>query len=265
MRERGVSVILVTHNMADVEQFCERAVLLDQGKELFQGSASEAVRRYSMLNQQTDFARSSLSLTQADSGVTRDIVDSTKRQTYWPPTEAFLDISHVAEVSNGWARCTGVALCDQHGVPCSVFEQGQMASFFYEFELSQDIDVPIGGLRIRNDKGVVIHGKTTLEYGSDVPIFLPKGMKIRFHTMIHMDIAVGEYTFEVGFSTMSHADYQQRQLLSHHDLYSRLVRVWNSIGLGSFTIIFRKHGVPVQLMHHGLANLPGTSLVSYVK
>ena len=202
-----------------------------------------------------------MSFSQEDSNPTAELGRTDESGAFWPAPEAFFDISHVAQVSNGWARCTGVALCDERGEPCRVFEQGQTASFFYEFELSHAIEVPIAGLQIQNDKGIVIHGKTTLEYGSEGPTFLQKGTKIRFHNMIHMDISIGEYTFEVGFSTISHVDYQQRQLLSHTDLYARLVRVCNLVGLGPFIIIFRKHGMPVQLMHHGLANLPGTSTV----
>jgi lipopolysaccharide transport system ATP-binding protein len=261
MRARGVSIILVTHNMGDVEQFCERAVLLDHGKELFQGSASEAVKRYVMLEQQVYLAQNSLRFSQDDSTPIAELGSTDESPAFWPAPETFLDISQVTQVSSGWARCTGVALCDERGEPCRVFEQGQLASFFYEFELSHDIEVPIGGLRIRNDKGITVHGKTTLEYGSEVPTFLQKGTRIRFHNIIHMDISIGEYTFGIGLSTISHADYQQRQILSHPDLYARLVRLCNLVDLGPFIIIFRKHGVPVQLMHHGLANLPGTSTV----
>ena len=49
---RGVSIILVSHAMTEVEQFCQRALLLDQGQPLLVGSASEAVKRYYLLEQQ---------------------------------------------------------------------------------------------------------------------------------------------------------------------------------------------------------------------
>jgi len=261
LRERGVSIILVTHSMGDVEQFCERAVLLDHGEEVFQGPSPEAVKRYLLLEQQEHLVYNNLNFSQERPIQSAEFGDVHESAAFWPASEAFLDISHVTEVSNGWARCTGVALCDEHGEPCRVFEQGQIASFFYEFELSHAIEVPIAGLRFQNDKAITIHGKTTLEYGSDIPTFLQEGTKIRFHNVIHMDIATGEYTFDVGLSTISYADYQQRQLLSHPDLYARLVRVCNLVGLGPFMIIFRKHGIPVQLMHHGLVNLPGSSTV----
>src|SRR5687768_8181093 len=192
MRERGLSIILVTHSMGDVEQFCERAVLLDQGREVFQGPAPEAVKRYYLLEQQVHLAHS-LSFLQDNPTPMAELASTYEGQAFWPAPAAFFDITRIPQVSNGWARCTGVALCDEQGEPCRVFEQGQIADFFYEFELSHAIEVPIGGLLIQNDKGIMIHGKTTLEYGSEVPAFLQKGTRIRFHNIIHMDISIGEY------------------------------------------------------------------------
>ena len=42
---------LCSHAMTDVEQFCQRALLLHQGDVIFQGTASEAVKRYYLTEQ----------------------------------------------------------------------------------------------------------------------------------------------------------------------------------------------------------------------
>ena len=161
LRERGTSIVLVSHAMNDVEQFCEWALLLHRGDVIFQGAASEAVKRYYLIEQEDRLA------VQAQPEPLPQTNGSTPEPTsadadFWPSPEAFLDISGVAQVSNGWARCTGVALCNSHGQPCRVFQQGETASFFYEFELLRDIEVPIGGLVIQNDKGVIVHGKNKI-------------------------------------------------------------------------------------------------------
>jgi len=51
LRDHGVTVLLVSHAMPDVEQFCQRAILLDRGQVAFLGPAAEAVRRYYLLDQ----------------------------------------------------------------------------------------------------------------------------------------------------------------------------------------------------------------------
>jgi ABC-type polysaccharide/polyol phosphate transport system ATPase subunit len=261
MRARGVSIILVTHNMGDVAQFCERAVLLDHGKEIFQGPAPEAVKRYVMLEQQGYLTESRLSFAQDDTIPAAEYMSTDIDQFIWPTAGAFLDISHLAQLSNGWARCTGVALCDEEDEPCHVFEQGQLAHFFYEFEILKDVEVPVGGVRITNDKGIIIHGKTTLEYGTSSPLRVQAGSLVRFRQSIILEIAAGEYTFEVGFSTIKRAAFEEREKLQFRDLYSNMVRVCSLSGVAPFTVILRKRFSPTQLLHHGLANLPGNCLV----
>jgi hypothetical protein len=157
-----------------------------------------------------------------------------------------------------------VALCDSRGRPRNVFEQGETASFFYEFELLADIEVPTGGVEMVNEKGIIVHGKTTLEYGSDVPRQVRRGSRLRFRQDIALGIAVGEYTFNVGVGALSARDHDRRSLYSHAELDARLVRVCLLPTVGTFAVVFRPAGGPVQLLHHGVADLPGECLVSVV-
>ncbi len=51
MRASGVTILLVTHSMASVVQFCRHAVLLDRGRVRAAGDPSAVVKRYYLLNQ----------------------------------------------------------------------------------------------------------------------------------------------------------------------------------------------------------------------
>jgi lipopolysaccharide transport system ATP-binding protein len=42
----GRTVLIVSHNMSAIDRLCDRAILLDKGAIVFDGSAAEAVRRY---------------------------------------------------------------------------------------------------------------------------------------------------------------------------------------------------------------------------
>jgi hypothetical protein len=111
----------------------------------------------------------------------------------------------LAEVGLDHLRVVG----DGGGRPCHVFEQGETASFFCEFELLADIEVPTGGVEMVNEKGTIVHGKTTLEYGSDVPRAVARGSRLRLRQDITLEIAVGEYTFNVGVGALRRADYDR--------------------------------------------------------
>ena len=261
LRDRGVSILLVSHTMTEVEQFCQNALLLDQGLVTFQGNASEAVKRYYLMEQQEHVPALTASPPPpaSDNGGHTPPED---RPLAWAPAEAFLDIRNVAQVSNGWARCTGVAICDADGLPCGAFEQGQTASFFYEFELLRDIETAVAGVEILNEKNVIVHGKNTLEYGSDVPLSVNANARLRFRHDISLELAVGEYTFTVGLAMIPKGDYERRSSLTHADLHTRLIRLCHLARVGVFAVRFRSHGQPVQLLHHGVANLPGSCAVT---
>jgi lipopolysaccharide transport system ATP-binding protein len=260
--EKGVAVVLVSHALNDVEQFCDRALVLQHGHMIFGGTASEAVKRYYLIEQEDRLAV--MRSRQDQSGHHKPASRTTVQDTdAWPAPEAFLNISRVSQITNGSARCTGVAICSSDGHPSLVFQQGETASFFYEFEILEDIEVPIGGLVIQNDKGVLVHGKSTLEYGTDVPTFVRQGARLRFRQDVTLEIAVAEYTlYEIGLASISRLDYERRALYPYTELSSKRIRVCHLPDVCRFAVVFRTSAAPVQLLHHGVANLPGTCRVT---
>jgi lipopolysaccharide transport system ATP-binding protein len=265
LRERGTAIIFVSHAMGDVEQFCERGLVLDHGHEVFQGTASAAVKHYYLIEQHDRPQIAAGGPDRADTSYSAELADRTATALAadlgWPVPSAFVDLREKTQVDNGWARATRLGVCDSQGRPCRVFEQGALATFFYEFELLHDIEVPVGGVVIQNDKGVHAHGKSTLEYGSVVASHAPKGSLVRFCQEISLELAAGEYSFEVGLATLGGADYARRAAYSHDELSAHVVRLADVPGAGQFAVVLRKAGQPVQLLHHGVANLPGACRV----
>ncbi len=260
MRQQGTTIVLVSHAMGEVEQFCERAVLLNEGKMDFLGRAPEAVKRYYLLEQmdRAPALASDMKFNGEEAGEFENIRKNT--DLHWPPPQALLDISNKIQASNGWAKFTAAAVCDHRGQPCLTFEQGETASFFYEVEVLQDIEVPIGGVELINEKGIIVHGKNSLQYELDLPPLVRKGTRLRFRQDITLDLIVGDYTFTFGFSTISKSDYQRRSLYTHQDLDTKTININLMVNAGYFAIVFRRNGSPVQLPHHGIADLPGTCM-----
>jgi lipopolysaccharide transport system ATP-binding protein len=269
LKERGVSILLVTHAMAEVEQYCQRALLINQGEMLYFGSAVEAVKRYYLVEQQGRLGNVEAVIeNELDVSVEDQSdpdLDEFLASGFWPPADCFLDITNKPQVSNGWGRCVSVAVTDQYGRPSTTFQQGETAFFYYEFEVQRDIEVPAGGIQIQNDHGLIVHGKTTLEYGTEVPVGVKAGSRVRFTHQITLSIAPGEYTFEVGFAALQWIDYNKRSVYNHDELYSRITRICTVSGVGPIAVVFRKHASPVQLLHHGIADLPGVCQVQLVE
>lgn len=254
LRRKGVTIVLVSHGMGEVEQFCQRAELLDHGRVLFQGSAVETVKRYYLLERE-DHSDNGDSPGVAPLSPEPAPVESA--DSFWPVADAFLDISRISQVSNGAVRCTGVAICDQSGRACRLFQQGETVSFFYEYETLKDIDVPLAGVELVNDKGIIVHGKTTLEHGAEVPTAVRRGKRFRVRQDIDLELAAGEYTFSVGLGMLTQHDYEMRGIYAHVELDAKMVRLCILPEVGYLAISYRRAGKPVQLLHHGVANLRG--------
>jgi ABC-type polysaccharide/polyol phosphate transport system ATPase subunit len=262
LRKKGVSIVLVSHAMNEVEQFCERAILLDNGEAAFLGPAIEAVKRYYLIQAEEKVTV----ITRSSPSVFRDSDARYLDQAHlgWPGEDAFFDISDLPQAADRHARCSAVALCDANGNPCRAFQQGETACFFFEFELFSDIDVPIGGAEIVNEKGVIVHGKNSLLYGSDAPGFVAKGSWVRFRQDIRLEIHPGEYTFNVGFSTILRREYERRADLPHPELDAKIAVLNILPDAGKFAVVPRAKGRPVQMLHFGAANLQGQCQIAVV-
>jgi hypothetical protein len=257
MCARGTAIVLVSHSMVDIEQFCQRAVLLNHGRMIFEGASSEAVKRYYLIAQESHTGVPGMQVRGA-SNEPGYVGSASLQDEFWPAPDAYFDLSEVAQVSNDWARCTAVALCDSLGQPARTFVQGEQASFFFEFELLRDIEVPIGGVVIQNDRGLIVHGKNTLQYDSRVPTWVPCGSRVQFRQDITLDISAKEYSFEVGFASISHYDYERRDNYSYLDLNSKIIRICHLPRAGQFAVVLSRDGHPAHLHHFGAANLPGS-------
>lgn len=252
LSQRGVSILLVSHSMMDIEQFCRRTLLLEHGRMIFNGEATEGVKRYMLLDQQDRIPELEPDPIPATFEPLSD-----DQSEFWPAPGAFINLENAAQVSNGWARCTAMALCNSQGQACRVFQQGERASFFYEFELLHDIEAPISGTVLHNDKGILVHGKSSLEYGTSVPRYAPAGSRLRVRHDIALEVAAGEYTFEPGLSTMGWRNFERRSEYSYADLHGMMLRLCHLPVASHFVVVYPKYHRPIQLLHHGIANLPG--------
>lgn len=262
LREKGTSIVLVSHAMNEVEQFCERALLLHDSHMIYLGSAVEAVKRYYFVQQAGSLLPQLLS---QDEKIKPEEILTEKVDFTWPEPGVLINISDFSQVSDPLARCTAAALCDKDGGASSVFQQGETASFFYEFTVDEDIEVPIGGVEIINEKGIIVHGKNSLLYGSQAPARVQGGGRIRFRQDIKLDVAAGEYTFNIGFSTISQRDYDKGNSLPHPELDARIKVLSILPKAGKFMVVYRLNGKPAQLLHFGIANLPGQCQVKVIQ
>lgn len=243
----GTAVILVTHDIASVGQFCNKVMVLHQGSQLYYGGPVDGIRKYFAL-QRTGTALRAHPRQAADASEGGHRFD-------WPAPEAFLPLDDISIEGTGQARITSVALCDERNEPCSLFEIGQAAVFYYEFIVDEQIDVPIGGITLVNEKNVFVHGKNSLQHQISAPTTVRGNTTLRFRQRIKLDIAAGNYTFVIGLATLNASDYALADHMPLDILTEKTTRVVSASRIGAFSLMLRTEGQA--LPHHGLADLPG--------
>jgi len=259
LRSSGAAILLVSHSMPDIEQYCERAVLLDRGIARFIGSSSEAAKHYYLMHQGPEKKASSRPTDPVK--IDCPIINSSFAP---PPKEAFIDISRVNQVTTKQAACTGVALCNGLGEPCNVFKQGDIAVFYHEYEIYEDIGVPVCGVVIKNDRGVIVHGKNSLQFDINVSSTPDARCKVYCRHEIKLDLEAREYTFELGLSAVSVSDWENRSSIPYEEISIRARTICVVPHASTFSIglaIRTDHGTSY-LTHHGVANLPGKMIIA---
>jgi len=256
LRNRGAAILLVSHSMPDIEQYCDRAIVLNQGRIHFSGSASEAARHYYLLHQPTLERQepevallSSSPRTQREAGASSDL---------HPPVPPRPLPEEKTQIGNGGARCLSINLCNSEGLETQIFRQGERATFYYSFEVTKPLEVPIVGVIIKNERGVIIHGKNSWQFGSDSPELCVAGDRIRCRHEVDLTIGPGEYLFEVGLSSIPRAFWANRNRISHDEMSASEARVCHVNDAGMFTVGLKLEQQIAKLTHHGIADLEGS-------
>jgi ABC-type polysaccharide/polyol phosphate transport system ATPase subunit len=137
LKAEGRTILFVTHNMLDVQRFCDRAMLLDEGRVVEIGEPTLIARRYNELN----FGRTVHQLAGEDSA----------------PQER--PGQRDAEIVDAWFE-------DPDGTRIAAIAHGEPCCVGVEVHFNEALDDPIFGMTLRNEIGHTVFATTTaLEHG----------------------------------------------------------------------------------------------------
>ena len=212
LRRSGCTVILVTHSMEDVMHYCDSAILLNNGSIHFQGDVIDAVNHYYALGNLRNENNYSL-----PNDATELIEAEDTHNLGWPSIPS-IDVSREQQVSDGAVKCLSISLADHQGNARQVFKQGEQANVFVEFEVTRDLETVVGGIVIRTEKGMIVHGKHSGQAGIPVPSFVKAGTRLRCHHEIELALQSGEYLVDVTIGGFSRDVYEAQSRMTMAEL-----------------------------------------------
>jgi ABC-2 type transport system ATP-binding protein len=160
-RRAGRTLVLVTHDMATVQAFCDRAMLLHDGDVRYLGDPEEAALRYYRLN----FAGPG-----AEGGTGGAVPDVNVR------------------IVDAWLE-------NPLGERAENVEQGAPLQLHAVFEARHDLVAPVFGFHVVNAEGVPVFGfNRSLNVGPDEPDVVAAGRRVRVAGSIENRLLPGRYS-----------------------------------------------------------------------
>lgn len=264
LKARGTTIILVTHNMSEVEQFCDRGMLLKNGKQITVDKSQIVVKEYYMTEENDKYKQEKVSEEEKVEVVKQERKEApVVFQSGWSiKEESFFDLSLSKEISNGFGAFVKIGLFDKEGKARRVFFQGEYGYFYAEASIKKNIQIPLLGIILYNQMNIIVHGKDTSQTYTKLPEYVESSKRIIFLQKIKFDMAEGEYSFEAGFSHIDIDTYRNRAYLIQEAINEGVERLCVRNNVGSFSVIPRKVGDPTKIVFHGSCDLPGeTELV----
>jgi ABC-2 type transport system ATP-binding protein len=168
LRERGKTIVLVTHEMEKLRQYCDSAVLLHEGRLDRIGSANEISERYLDLN---------------------------FRPTH-PEAVAGLPAPSVPEGMDGALRLAEFSLEDEAGQAADSFRHGEPIRFRAVVEAAEEVRGACFGLVVHDPAGVRVFSVRARDLtGADEP--LGPGERVEVRGSVENALSAGHYAAHV--------------------------------------------------------------------
>lgn len=256
MREKGMAVILVTHSSGDVQEFCDRAILLDRGCQAYYGDTGEALLRYFNVQQEANAAQLQIKNHKISSSALVQKITQYEPNLPWP----HLEPNWIAVASEKLTGLPGISfegyqLTDEFDTPKAIFAQGKPMRVYTKWRLESPVEIPSTGVTIWTDSGVAIYSKGSAHMDvNPQPVHNTPAILYSCHEIL-LDIACGEYTLSCSVAAVEPVVFAKRQLCDYDEWQTGVTRLGSVNGLATITIILPLSRQPTRVATFGLTDL----------
>jgi len=227
---KGATLIFVSHDMGAVQSLCDRAILLSQGKVVFDGAPEDCVSRYFNLHKPAAKAGEAVPGTHPG-------VDPAARKEIFAH-----DLLPAAKTRHGdrTLEIAAAAVVDGHGAATWDFEMMHRAVIRVLFLANADVKRPSVGIQIHDRMGNLVFAAGTPQLRFPLPALL-KGQEILLEFRVGLNLQPGVYTLSLDAAEV---DSENPNLGVFYDRVG---------GLGPLNVVSHEPGA---LPFYGIAQLP---------
>lgn len=202
-KKRGKTILFVSHDLGSITKYCDRAVLLNKGKMIYEGTPKEAVEIYKkvLVHQ---FDPSELEVDSRANDI-EEVSGNWKKSVVTNP--------QLIEYGDKRAEIVDYALLDEQGLITNTFMKGTEFSIRMKVLFHGDIEEPIYTFTIKNLQGIAIAGTNTLYEKVDVSGHKAGETQEVMFTQ-KLDLHGGEYLVSI-----SCTGYRNGEFTVYHRMY----------------------------------------------
>lgn len=233
IRQRGTTILMVTHDMGSIIKYCDKVVLLNKGNFVAEGSAGHMVDLYKKI------LAGQMESLDAELAEEKDGAAGNSSRTDLEMTDFSADASLMktkltinanrTEYGDGRAEIYDLGLFDGRGNLTNLLIKGEMFTIRECIRFHADIEAPIFTYTIKDKKGTDLTGTNTMFEGADIrPVKSGDEYQVEFTQK--MTLQGGEYLLSMSCTGFEHGE---------HVVYHRLYDVAN------LTVISNKNTVGI--------------------
>ena len=188
-KEMGKTILFVTHDMGAINKYCQRAILLNKGEKVFEGSPKEAIDVYKKLLVEGNNVEE---VTEEDFGKDDKMIDVS---TKWK--EALTVNPDLIKYGNDDVDIIDFAVFNEAGHIVTTLDNGENYTVAMKVLFKKDISEPIFAFTIKDLKGTEIAGTNTIFENISTGLVKSGGVRIARFTQ-KMNLQRGEYLISLG-------------------------------------------------------------------
>lgn len=201
-KKLGKTILFVSHDLSSITKYCDRAVLLNKGIKVMEGTPKEAVDRFKMALVEQEEA-------QRRENTALWMPDGTGKK--W---RASLAVNpETLEYGDKKAEIIDFAVVDKTDKIANVIEKGELCTIKMKVLFHEEVKEPIFAFTLKNLMGIEITGTNTML--EKQPIEPKKAGDIQTVSFTQrMTLQGGEYLLSLGCT-----GYEREEFKVHHRLY----------------------------------------------
>jgi len=209
-KQQGKTILFVSHDLSSIQKYCDKAILLNKGKKISEGSPKDIIDLYKKVI--VEEYNSMSSNDEEDSFIAETKKDDSSRESKEWKKNMLLN-PDCSDYGNKRATIVDFGVFDKAGSITNTVEKLDDFEIRMKIQFNDDIEAPIFAITLRDLKGTELAGTNTFIEKSDI-YNVKKGELVEVSFKQKMLLQKGQYMLQLGCT-----GYNGDELEVFHRLY----------------------------------------------